>query len=545
MQTATVERRKIVTKIPADPAKAARFDPNRPLRVAAYCRVSTDLDDQLNSYETQKAYYTEYIRKNPKWRFAGIYADEGISGTQVKKRESFLRMISDCENGKIDLILIKSVSRYARNIVDCISYIRILKSLGIAIYFEEQNINTLTEDSETYIGIYGVLAQAESENISANIKWGIRKRMESGSYNCNFNLLGYRRDKVTKEIVIIPEEANAVKKIYSLYIQGNTLEQIKEYLESRQIKTSRGKYEWSKAGIKAILTNEKYVGDILYQKSFHPNLISKKVIRNCGEMDRYMVSNNHPAIIDRETAWLAKKEMSKRSSKRRSSENCITELGKYSGKYALSELLFCGVCGSPFRRKTWTRNGVKKIYWRCLYHMEKGNDACPQSKGIEEHILHAAICRGLTKSIPCENDVRNTVKTLLAYSLSDNRLLLEYRSLENMINELKAKAETAEKMCLATGGNKDLYIEEIKTCYASLADVRNQMGKLKAQIDKSPEYKTELEKIEACISDEEIGFTEYNDEIIRYLVSSITVTEDMKIIITLKGGVKITEPIYA
>ena len=127
MQTATAERRKIVTKIPADPAKAARFDPNRPLRVAAYCRVSTDLDDQLNSYETQKAYYTEYIRKNPKWRFAGIYADEGISGTQVKKRESFLRMISDCKSGKIDLILIKSVSRYARNIVDCISYIRILK----------------------------------------------------------------------------------------------------------------------------------------------------------------------------------------------------------------------------------------------------------------------------------------------------------------------------------------------------------------------------------------------------------------------------------
>ena len=298
----------------------------------------------------------------------------GISGTKLKMRESFLRMISDCENGKIDLILIKSVSRYARNIVDCISYIRILKSLGIAIYFEEQNINTLTEDSETYIGIYGVLAQAESENISANIKWGIRKRMESGSYNCNFNLLGYRRDQLTKEIVISPEEADAVKKIYSL---------------------------------------EKYVGDILYQKSFHPNLISKKVIRNCGEMDRYMVSKNHPAIIDRETAWLAKKKMSKRSSKRRSSENCITELGKYSGKYALSELLFCGVCGSPFRRKTWTRNGVKKIYWRCLYHMEKGNDACPQSKGIEEHILHAAICRGLQKAFRVKTTCETRLKRCL------------------------------------------------------------------------------------------------------------------------------------
>lgn len=309
--------------------------------------------------------------KIPNGALLGIYADEGISGTQVKKRESFLRMISDCENGKIDLILIKSVSRYARNIVDCISYIRILKSLGIAIYFEEQNINTLTEDSETYIGIYGVLAQAESENISANIKWGIRKRMESGSYNCNFNLLGYRRDKLTKEIVIIPEEAEAVRKIYSLYIQGNTLEQIKEYLESRQIKTSRGKYEWSKAGIKAILTNEKYVGDILYQKSFHPNLISKKVIRNCGEMDRYMVSNNHPAIIDRETAWLAKKEMSKRSSKRRSSENCITEhwkiqrqirikLSCYSAEYAAARS--DGKHGQETALKRYT--GAVFIIWK-------------------------------------------------------------------------------------------------------------------------------------------------------------------------------------
>ena len=413
MQTATAERRKIVTKIPADPAKAARFDPNRPLRVAAYCRVSTDLDDQLNSYETQKAYYTEYIRKNPKWRFAGIYADEGISGTQVKKRESFLRMISDCENGKIDLILIKSVSRYARNIVDCISYIRILKSLGIAIYFEEQNINTLTEDSETYIGIYGVLAQAESENISANIKWGIRKRMESGSYNCNFNLLGYRRDKLTKEIVIIPEEAEAVKKIYSLYIQGNTLEQIKEYLESRQIKTSRGKYEWSKAGIKAILTNEKYVGDILYQKSFHPNLISKKVIRNCGEMDRYMVSNNHPAIIDRETAWLAKKEMSKRSSKRRSSENCITELGKYSGKYALSELLFCGVCAARSDGKHGQETALKRYTGAVFIIWKKATTPARSQKELKNTYYTLLYAEGLQKAFRVKTTCETRLKRCL------------------------------------------------------------------------------------------------------------------------------------
>ena len=202
---------KIVTKIAANPALSKRNDPNRILKVAAYCRVSTDDEDQLNSYRTQKSYYTELIKKNPKWRFAGIYADEGITGTMAKKRDDFMRMIEDCEKGKIDLILIKSVSRYARNIVDCISYIRKLKALGIGIYFEEQNINSLTEDSEVYIGIYGVMAQSESENISANVKWGINKRMQNGTYACRFNLLGYRRDKVTREIQIVPEEAETVK----------------------------------------------------------------------------------------------------------------------------------------------------------------------------------------------------------------------------------------------------------------------------------------------------------------------------------------------
>lgn len=183
---------KKVRIIEADPELSKKNNTYRILKVAAYCRVSTDDEDQLNSYHTQKAYYTEHIKRNPRWRFAGIYADEGITGTQVKKRDEFLRLIDDCEDGKIDLILTKSVSRYARNIVDCISYIRKLKALGIGIYFEEQNINSLTEDSEVYIGIYGVLAQSESENISANVKWGINKRMQNGTYNCRFNLLGYR-----------------------------------------------------------------------------------------------------------------------------------------------------------------------------------------------------------------------------------------------------------------------------------------------------------------------------------------------------------------
>ena len=197
METAVTPRQKIITKIEANPALVSRKNSNRPLNVAAYCRVSTDAEDQINSYRAQVSYYTEHISQNPKWRFVEVYADEGITGTMVKKRENFLRMIKDCEKGKIDMILTKSVSRFARNIVDSISYIRKLKAMGIGIYFEEQNIDSLKEDSETYIGIYSVMAQSESENISANVSWGIRKRMQNGTY-----ALGIARIKMKQSLVL-------------------------------------------------------------------------------------------------------------------------------------------------------------------------------------------------------------------------------------------------------------------------------------------------------------------------------------------------------
>lgn len=532
---------KIVTKIAANPALSKKYDPNRVLRVAAYCRVSTDDEDQLNSYRTQKAYYTELIKKNPKWRFVGIYADEGITGTMVKKRDDFLRMIEDCEKGKIDLILIKSVSRYARNIVDCISYIRKLKALGIGIYFEEQNINSLTEDSEVYIGIYGVMAQSESENISANVKWGINKRMQNGTYACRFNLLGYRRDKVTKEISIVPNEAETVRKIFQMYLQGMSLDQIKKYLEDNHIRTVSGKPVWSKNGIKAMLTNEKYVGDVMYQKTFREDCISKKTKINRGEIDRYLVTDNHPAIIDRETFRLVKRELVKRSSKRRSSSNAITELGKYSGKYALSELLVCDVCGSPYRRKTWTRNGVKKVYWRCLNHLENGNDACPQTKGIEELLLQAAICRGLTKCIPESSDVKGLVRTMLAYATSEDEALLECQTMENAIKELQGKANEAEEMCIRTEGDKRPYMEQIKKYYASIAQMRERIKDIKKQIEQSEEYQADIAQIDKWLGDEEVSFAEFDDDIVRYLVDSVRATDDQKIIITVKGGATVTE----
>ena len=263
----TAERRRVVTKIPADAGKSSRIEFGKRIKVAAYCRVSTDDEDQLNSYRVQKDYYTRYIANNEKWEFVDVYADEGITGTQVKKRDEFLRMIKDCEKGKIDMILTKSVSRFARNIVDSLSFVRKLKAMGIAIYFEEQNINSLKEDSETYIGIYSVMAQSESENISANVKWGISKRMENGTYCSNMNMFGYRRDKITKEITIVESEAEVVRWIFNLFLDGKSALQIKNWLEENGIKTFYGKSVWQTTSILAILQNEKYCGDVMYQKT--------------------------------------------------------------------------------------------------------------------------------------------------------------------------------------------------------------------------------------------------------------------------------------
>ena len=237
--------------------------------------MSTDSSDQLESYKAQVAYYTDAIAKNPKWRFAGIYADEGLSGTQAAKRDDFLRMIKDCEKGKIDYIITKSVARFARNTVDALKYVRKLKALGIGVYFEEQCLDSLKSESELALGIYSVLAQAESENISANVRWGIQRRMQSGTFKFRYNLIGYRKGE-DGQPEIVPEEAKYVKDVFDMYLDGNSVDQIKEYLDSAPIKTATGNDIWSRNAIRNILTNERYVGDMLLQKTYIENCITKK-----------------------------------------------------------------------------------------------------------------------------------------------------------------------------------------------------------------------------------------------------------------------------
>ena len=315
-------------------------------------------------------------------------------------------MITACKRGHIDLIITKSLSRFARNTVDCLETVRLLKANGIGVYFEKENINTLTESSEFLITLFSGFAQAESESLSKNVAWGKAKSAEAGKVTFQYKkMLGYRKG-ADGQPEIVPEEAEVIKRIYHRYLDGCTLGQIKRELDKDNVPTAQGVEFWSPAIIHNILTNEKYIGDALLQKTYVTDCISKKVKKNQGERAMYYVENNHPAIISREMFDQVRNEMTRRSSKRKVLQKSgKTELGKYSGKYALTELLVCGECGSPYKRVTWARNGKKRIVWRCVSRLEFGTQYCHNSPTLDESKLHSAILASMNEFAAIRQEV--------------------------------------------------------------------------------------------------------------------------------------------
>ena len=310
MEQMTTQKRVTVippTVLPEDTTKV-----KRQLRTAAYCRVSTDSDDQELSFEAQVNAYTDKIMSNPEWSLAGIFADEGISGTQAYKRKDFMKMIRMCRQGKIDQIITKSVSRFARNTVDCLTYIRELKALGIPVIFEKEGLNTMHMTSEIYISMHGIFAQSESESLSGNVKWGKQKSAEKGNVAISYkNFLGYRQGEDGKP-EIVPEEAETVQFIYERYLEGDSISLIKQKLEELRILSPTGKQTWSTTTIQSILRNEKYKGDALLCKTYVADCISKKKCKNT-DRPQYYVQNNHPAIIPREVFDRVQQEMVRRA----------------------------------------------------------------------------------------------------------------------------------------------------------------------------------------------------------------------------------------
>ncbi len=497
------------------------------LRAAAYCRVSTDTEEQLNSYEAQKAYYTQKIAENPNWELAGIFADEGISGTSLKKRKEFNRMIAACKRGRIDLILTKSLSRFARNTVDCLETVRMLKANGIGVIFEKENINTLTQSSEFMITLFSGFAQAESESLSKNVAWGIQKNMEAGNVVFPFHqLLGYKKG-ADGQPEIIPEEAETIRRIYRRYLEGASLRNIKEELEADGICTALGTPRWTAELVRSILKNEKYCGDALLQKTYITDCISKKVKKNKGEKPMYYIQDNHPAIVPREIYRRVQEEMSRRAGKRRVLlKSAKTEQGKYSAKYALTELLVCGECGTPYKRVTWTIRGKKKIVWRCISRLEYGKKFCHTSPTLEEKKLHRAIVAALNKYAANREELCGSAYDLikLAQGGEVEDKAVSILSLKHKLENLSKKQAKLLDIVL-----EDMENEVLASELKKIKEEKQQLAEWIKTLENEGIYnankQSRMKEVRDWLDEQDVGFREYDDVITRKMIERIEVVD--------------------
>lgn len=378
---------KKVTKIAPTAVDTVVLTEQPKLRVAAYCRVSTDSDEQKESLETQIEHYESYIKANPTWAFAGVYYDEGITGTKKEKRPELLRMIADCENGHIDFIVTKSISRFARNTTDCLELVRRMQKLGVYIYFEKENLDTGTMENELMLSILSGLAENESASIAQNNKWSIQRRFQNGTYKITCPPYGY--DSVDGMLVVNKSQAKTVRFIFSEILSGKGTQKIADELNQRRIPTKRGG-RWTATTVRGIAGNEKYTGDVLFQKTYTDSNFNRH--RNDGEKEQYLLRDYHEPIISREDFAAAQAVIEQRGKEK----GIQKQQSKYQNRYPFSGKIICGHCGDTFKRRIHA-SGRHKIAWCCATHIQDIGE-CPM-KYIPESSLEYAFVTMMNKLI--------------------------------------------------------------------------------------------------------------------------------------------------
>ena len=492
------------------------------LRVAAYCRVSTDSDEQASSYEVQIEHYTEFIKKNSEWEFAGIFADDGISGTNTKNRDEFNRMIDECMAGKIDMVITKSISRFARNTLDCLQYIRKLKDKNVAVYFEKENINTLDAKGEIMLTIMASLAQQESQSLSQNVKLGYQYRYQQGEVmvNCS-RFLGYTKDE-NKRLVIVPEEAEIVKRIYREYLEGSSMDKIKKGLEADGILTGAGKKRWHTSTIRKILSNEKYIGDALLQKTYTVDFLTKKRVVNNGIVPQYYVENNHEAIIPREIFMQVQEELVRRS------RGHISTSGKkrnFSSNHVFSQIIFCGECGEIYRRVHWNNRGYKSIVWRCVSRLEEKGSDCT-SLTINEEILQTAAVKAINGVLINKESFLQLLQKNIAIVLNEGD--------DNAADDINKKLDELQKELIKQAKSKNDYNEVAEEIYR-LRELKQNALVEKAEREGRRQRIVEMTDF---LNEQSCELEEYDEQMVRRLIEKVTV-HDNRFEIEFKSGIEI------
>ncbi len=518
---------KKVTKIDKiQPSKVAK----KKLRIAAYCRVSTDSDAQLESLETQKTHYEHYINSRDDWEFAGLYFDEGITGTKADKRPKLMCLIEDCKAKKVDFVITKSISRFSRNTTDCLDIVRTLLNLNIPVYFEKENINTGSMESELFLSILSSMAEGESTSISENNKWGIKKRFENGTYKLGYVPYGYRWEN--GEIIVDPEQTVIVKRIFSELLAGKGTDAIAKNLNTENVPTKKGG-RWTSSSIRGILANEKYTGDCIFQKTYTDSNFNRH--KNDGQLDQYYVADHHEAIISHEdfdaAAALIEQRANEKGIKRGSN--------KYQQRYAFSGKIICSECGDTFRRRIHTSTYVKYPAWVCNTHLTD-TSKCSMLY-LKDDDIKLAFATMINKLIYCHKLVLKPYLESLQANTSD-KALLRIQQLETLLEQNAEQRETLHKLMAQGYIDQILFTQENNALLTQANDFRSDIEALNRSVtgDTSKVYETER-LIHFCERGEML--LEYSEDLFELFVDHIEVYSRQSIGFVLHCGLTFKERI--
>lgn len=490
------------------------------LRVAAYCRVSTDDEDQIKSYNSMVRYYTDLIQNNKEWFFAGVYADKAITGTKVDKREEFQKLIQDCLDHKIDMVIAKSIPRFARNTLDTLKYVRMLKERNIAVYFEVEKINTL-KDGEFLITILSSVAQQEVENTSANVKKGLKMKMKRGELVGFQGCMGYDYDVETKSILVNEEGAKVVRYIFERYVEGVGTTVIARELNEKGITTIRGN-PWVPSTVMGIINNEKYKGDLLLGKTFTVDPISKRRLENFGEEDRYYIHNHHEPIISEEMFEKAQEIRSRRNGSRKQGA-LFGKREKFSRQFAFSSMLECGFCGSSLTRRAWHSNTkYKKVIWQCVNATKNGKRYCPDSKGIPEQVIEEAFIESYQMLCKDNKDVLEEFLKRTEKILGENSVENQISNLSKTIDKLSSKRKKLVDNYLDGVIEQDIYEEADMKLKIDLSNAKAKLEFSKQQVDKNSSLQKRIADFKKALSTNEV-LEEFDRGIFESIIDKVIV----------------------
>ncbi|MCM1226042.1 MAG: recombinase family protein [Clostridium sp.] len=497
-------------------------------RVAAYARVSTDSEEQMTSYDAQVSYYTDYIKSRSDWEFVSVYADEGISGCNTAKREAFNRMISDALDGKIDLIITKSVSRFARNTVDSLTTVRKLKEKGIEIYFQKENIYTLDSKGELLITIMSSLAQEESRSISENVTWGQRKRMADGKVTLPYsNFLGYKKgtDGLPE---IVPEEAETVRLIYRSFINGMTPYHIAKMLMEKRILSPRGKLKWSASTVKSILTNEKYKGSALLQKTFTVDFLTKKKKINEGEVPQYYVENSHQAIIEPDEFELVQAEIARRKATEK----------YYHSKNPFAARIICSECGGFYGSKVWhSSSKYRRVIWQCNEKYRK--DMNCTTPHLDENEIKEKFLTAYNRLFSDRESVMNLCKAVLQTLYDHSRIDIEIAGIKAKMEAVADKVKYMISVNSRIAQVQSVYAEEYERLVKEYDALESEVKKLYAEKAERTEKGVIIDRFMHELSERENLLVEFDEHLWIASIEKVTVFPDKKMKFLFKNGSEI------